>query len=311
MASRNHTVVTQFFFVAFSNILELRISLFFLVLLLYLITVVGNILIITITAVGPALQSSMYFFLWNLSFLEIGYTSATIPKMLVNFLSEEKSIFLLGCATQMYFFSFLGITECCLLAAMAYDHYMAICHPMHYTAMMSRDVCLQLSAVSWLIGVLVRVGQTTFMFTLPYCGPNRNNHFFCDLPLLLKLACTDIYRNEIAVFTIAVTFVTVPFLLILGSYICILHAILSIPSAAGRSKTLSTCSSHLIVMTLFFGSSIVMYLKPKSHYLLNSDKLLSLFYLVVSPVLNPLIYSLRNKEVQEALRRVRARKIFI
>ncbi|XP_044840449.1 olfactory receptor 10A4-like [Mauremys mutica] len=310
MASRNHTVVTQFFFVAFSNFLELRISFFFLVLLLYLITVVGNILI-TITVVDPALQSPMYFFLWNLSSLEIGYTSATIPKMLVNFLSEEKSISFLGCATQMYFFSFLGITECCLLAAMAYDHYVAICHPLHYTAMMSRGVCLQLSAVSWLIGVLVGVGQTTFIFTLPYCGPNRINHFFCDLPPLLKLACADTYRNEIAVFTIAVTFVTVPFLLILVSYVRILHAILSIPSAAGRSKTFSTCSSHLIVVTLFFGSSIVMYLKPKSRYSLNTDKLLSLFYSVVSPVLNPLIYSLRNKEVKEALRRVMARKIFI
>ncbi|XP_024073902.1 olfactory receptor 10A4-like [Terrapene carolina triunguis] len=300
MASRNHTVLTQFFFVAFSNILELRVSLFFLVLLLYLITVVGNIFIITITVVDPALQSPMYFFLRNLSFLEIGYTSATIPKMLVNFLSEDKSISFLGCATQMYFFSFLGITECCLLAAMAYDHYMAICHPLRYTTMMSRGVCLQLSTVSWLIGVLVAVGQTTFMFTLPYCGPNKINHFFCNLPLLLKLACADTYRNEIAVFIIAVTFVTVPFLLIL-----------SIPSSVGRSKTFSTCSSHLIVVTLFFGSSIVMYLRPKSRYSLNTDKLLSLFYSVVSPMLNPLIYSLRNKEVKEALRRVMARKIFI
>uniref|UniRef100_A0A674JU64 Olfactory receptor 10A4-like n=1 Tax=Terrapene triunguis TaxID=2587831 RepID=A0A674JU64_9SAUR len=299
-STRNHTVLTQFFFVAFSNILELRVSLFFLVLLLYLITVVGNIFIITITVVDPALQSPMYFFLRNLSFLEIGYTSATIPKMLVNFLSEDKSISFLGCATQMYFFSFLGITECCLLAAMAYDHYMAICHPLRYTTMMSRGVCLQLSTVSWLIGVLVAVGQTTFMFTLPYCGPNKINHFFCNLPLLLKLACADTYRNEIAVFIIAVTFVTVPFLLIL-----------SIPSSVGRSKTFSTCSSHLIVVTLFFGSSIVMYLRPKSRYSLNTDKLLSLFYSVVSPMLNPLIYSLRNKEVKEALRRVMARKIFI
>ncbi|XP_065272081.1 olfactory receptor 10A4-like [Emys orbicularis] len=311
MASRNHTVVTQFFFVAFSNSLELQISLFFLVLLLYLITVVGNILIIMITVVDPALQSPMYFFLRNLSFLEIGYTSATIPKMLVNFLSEDTSISFLGCATQMYFFSFLGITECCLLAAMAYDRYMAICHPLRYTAKMSRGVCLQLSTVSWLIGVLMGVGQTTFMFTLPYCGPNKINHFFCDLPPLLKLACTETYRNEIAVFTIAVTFVMVPFLLILVSYIRILHTILSIPSAAGRSKTFSTCSSHLIVVTLFFGSGIVTYLRPKSSYSLNTDKLLSLFYSVVSPMLNPLIYSLRNKEVKEAVRRVMARKIFI
>ncbi|XP_039355327.1 olfactory receptor 10A4-like [Mauremys reevesii] len=311
MASGNHTAVTQFFFVALSNILGLRVSLFFLVLVFYLITLVSNIIIITITVVDPALRSPMYFFLRNLSSLEIGYTSSTIPKMLVNFLSEDTSISFLGCATQMYFFSFLGITECCLLAAMAYDRYVAICYPLRYTAMMSRGVCFQLSAVCWLIGVLVGVGQTTFIFTLPYCGPNRINHFFCDLPPLLKLACADTYRNEVAVYTITVTFIVVPFLLILVSYIHILHAILSIPSAAGRSKAFSTCSSHLIVVTLFFGSGIVTYLRPKSSYSLNTDKLLSLFYSVVSPMLNPLIYSLRNKEVKEALRRVMARKIFI
>lgn len=224
---------------------------------MYLITMVGNILLITITVVDPALQSPMYFFLWNLSFLEMGYTSSTTPKMLVNLFSEDKSISFLGCATQMYFFSFLGITECCLLAAMAYDCYTAICHPLRYTTMMIRGVCLQLSSVSWLIRVLVGVGQTTFIFPLPYCGPISINHFFCNLPPLLKLACTDTYRNEIAVYTISATFIMVPFLLILVSYIRILHAILTIPSVAGRSKTFSTCSSHLIVVTLFFGSGIV------------------------------------------------------
>ncbi|KAM7150823.1 olfactory receptor 10A4-like [Macrochelys suwanniensis] len=296
MASRNHRAVTQFFFVALSNILGLPFfSLFFLVLVFYLFTLVGNIVIIMITVVDRALRSPMYFFLQNLSFLEIGYTSSTIPKMLVNFLSENTSISFLGCATQMYFFSFLGITECCLLAAMAYDRYVAICHLLHYTAMISRGVCLQLSAVCWLIGVLVGVGQTIFLFTLPYCGPNRINHFFYNLPLLLKLACADTYRNEVAVYTIAVTFIAVTFittfLLILVSYVHILHAILSIPSAAGRSKAFSTRFSHLTVVTLFFGSSIVTYLRPKSRYSLNTDKLLSLFYSVVSPMLNPLIYS--------------------
>ncbi|XP_067414465.1 olfactory receptor 10A4-like [Emydura macquarii macquarii] len=311
MSSRNHTVVTQFFFLPFSNLLVLHVSLFFLVMLMYLLTIVGNMLIVTLKVVDPALRSPMYFFLRNLSFLEIGYTSSTIPKMLVNFLSKDKSISCLGCATQMYFFSFLGMTECCLLAAMSYNRYVAICHSLHYTAMMSRAVCLQLSAVCWLIELLVGVGQTTFIFTLPYCGQNRINHFFCNLPPLLKLACADTYKNEIAVYTIAVTFVMVPFLLILVSYVHILQSILSIASAAGRSKTFSTCSSHLIVVTLFFGSGIVTYLRPKSSYSLNTDKLLSLFYSVVYPVLNPLIYSLRNKEVKEALRRVMARKILV
>ncbi|XP_067393722.1 olfactory receptor 10A4-like [Emydura macquarii macquarii] len=311
MASRNHTVVTHFFFVPFSNLLVLRVSLFFLVLLMYLLTIVGNMLIITLTLVDPALRSPMYFFLRNLSFLEIGYTSSIIPKMLVNFLSEDQSISFLGCATQMYFFIFLGITECCLLAAMSYDRYVAICHPLHYTAMMSRAVCFQLSAVCWLIGLLVGVEQTTLIFTLPYCGPNRINHFFCDLPPVLKLACADTYKNEISIFISSVLFNMVPFLLILVSYLHILHAILKRPSAMGRSKTFSTCSSHLIVVTLFYGSAIVTYLKPKSSNSLNTDKLLSLFYTVVSPMLNPLIYSLRNKEVKEALRRVMAKKILV
>uniref|UniRef100_A0A674INL9 Olfactory receptor n=1 Tax=Terrapene triunguis TaxID=2587831 RepID=A0A674INL9_9SAUR len=304
-------VVTQFLFVSFSEFLEVQVSLFILVLVLYLITLVGNVVIITITVVDPALGFPLYFFLRNLSFLEIGYTSSTIPKMLVNFLSKDKSISFLGCATQMYFFTFLGITECCLLAAMAYDRYVAICHPLRYRAMMSRSVCLQLSAVSWLIGLLVALGQTTFIFILPFCGPNSLNHFFCDLPPLLKLACTDTYRNEISIYTICVLFIMVPFLLILVSYVRILYAILKIPSDTGRSKTFSTCSSHLIVVTLFYGSGIMTYLKPKSSYSLHIDKLLSLFYTVVSPMLNPLIYSLRNKEVKEALRRVIVRKIFI
>ncbi|KAM7150766.1 LOW QUALITY PROTEIN: olfactory receptor 10A4-like [Macrochelys suwanniensis] len=281
MANGNLSVVTQFLFVSFSECLEVRVSLFFLVLVLYLITLVGNVVIITITVVDPALCSPLYFFLRNLSFLEIGYTSSTIPKMLVNFLSKDKSISFLGCATQMYFFTFLGITECCLLAAMAYDRYVAICHPLRYSSMMSRSVCLQLSAVAWLIGLLVALGQTTFIFILPFCGPNSLNHFFCDLPPLLKLACADTYRNEISIYTI-----------------CVL-------------KTFSTCSSHLIVVTLFYGSGIMTYLRPKSSYSLHIDKLLSLFYTVVSPMLNPLIYSLRNKEVKEALRRVIVRKIFI
>nr|XP_023967243.1 olfactory receptor 10C1-like [Chrysemys picta bellii] len=307
----NGTVVTEFILTGLSNCPAIRFSLFVAFLLIYLITLSGNGLIFIAIGTEAKLHNPIHFFLSNLSLLDICWPTATMPEMLENFLSESNTISFTGCMLQLYFLVALAGMECCLLAAMAYDRYMAICHPLRYTTMMSRGVCLQLSTVSWLIGVLVGVGQTTFMFTLPYCGPNRINHFFCDLPPLLKLACADTYRNEIAVFIIAVTFVTVPFLLILVSYVRILHAIFSIPSAAGRSKTFSTCSSHLIVVTLFFGSSIVMYLRPKSRYSLNTDKLLSLFYSVVSPMLNPLIYSLRNKEVKEALRRVMARKIFI
>ncbi|KAM6308934.1 LOW QUALITY PROTEIN: olfactory receptor 10A4-like [Aegotheles albertisi] len=304
MTSWNHTVVTYFQFLPFSSIPEIQGSLFCLVLFMYLSTLVGNILIILITMVDAALHSPMYFFLKNLSFLEIGYTTSTIPKMLVNFLSKRKIISFLGCATQMYAFSLLGITECCLLAAMAYDRYVAICHPLHYTTMMSRNKCFLLSSVSWLIGVLVALGQTTFIFTLPYCGPNRINHFFCDLPPLLKLAFVDTYRNEITNYIIAVLFIMVPL-----SYVKILHTIFKMSSAGDKRKTFSTCSSHLVVVTLFYGSGIVTYLRPKAFYSSSSNKLLSLFYTLMSPMMNPLIYSLRNKKVKQALKRLITKNI--
>ncbi|NXV24033.1 O10A4 protein, partial [Cepphus grylle] len=309
MTSWNHTVVTYFQFLAFSSIPGIQGSLFCLVLLMYLSALVGNILIIVITMVDAALHSPMYFFLKNLSFLEIGYTTSTIPKMLVNFLTKRKGISFLGCATQMYAFSLLGITECCLLAAMAYDRYVAICHPLRYTTVMSWNMCFLLSAVSWLIGVLLALGQTTFIFTLPYCGPNRINHFFCDLLPLLKLACADTFKNEIAIYIIAVLFIMVPFLLIVTSYVQILHTIFKIPSAGGKRKMFSTCSSHLVVVTLFYGSGIVTYLRPKDFYSSSSNKLLSLSYTLMSPMMNPLIYSLRNKEVKEALKKLIAKNI--
>ncbi|KAM6228116.1 olfactory receptor 10A4-like [Porphyrio hochstetteri] len=265
---------------------------------MYLCTLVGNILIIVITMLDAALQSPMYFFLKNLSFLEISYTTSTTPKMLVNFLTKRKDISLLGCATQMYAFSLLGITECCLLAAMDYDCYVAICYPLHYTTMMSWNICLLLSAVSWFIGVLVALGQTTFIFSLLYCGPNHINHWFCDLLPLLRLACVDTYKNEITTYVIAVLFIMVPFLLIVVSYVQILHTIFKMPSAKGKRKTFSTCSSHLVVVTLFYGSGIVTYLRLKTFYSSSSHKLLSLSYTLMSPMMNPLIYSLRNKDVK-------------
>ncbi|NXT56052.1 O10A4 protein, partial [Pluvianellus socialis] len=307
MTSRNHTMVTYFQFLPFSSIPEIQGSLFCLVLLMYLSTLVGNILIIVITMVDAALHSPMYFFLKNLSFLPISYTTSTIPKMLVNFLTEGKGISFLGCATQMYAFSLLGIAECCLLAAMAYDRYVAICHPLRYTTMMSWNMCFLLSAVSWLIGVLAALGQTTFIFTLPYCGPNRINHFFCDLLPLLKLACVSTYKNEISIYIIAVLFILVPFLFIVVSYVQILHTIFKMPSAGGKRKTFSTCSSHLVMVTLFYGSAIVTYLRPKAFYSSSSNKLLSLSYTLLSPVMNPLIYSFRNKEVKQALKRLIAK----
>ncbi|XP_054849546.1 olfactory receptor 10A4-like [Eublepharis macularius] len=298
----NYSLVSQFIFEPLSDVHTIKIILFLLVLTSYLFSIMGNIFIIIASLTNPALQSPMYFFLRNLSFLEIGYTSTIIPKMLSNFLSEDLSISFIGCATQMYFFGSLGIAECCLLAAMAYDRYVAICHPLHYSVIMNRTICLQISAVCWLSGVLVVLVPASLIFTLPFCGPNKIRHFFCDLPPLLRLACADIYKNEVIIYTVTVIFIMLPFFLILVSYIRILHAVLKMSSNTSRSKAFSTCSSHITVVTLFYGSAVLTYLRPTSANSQGTDKVLSFFYTVVCPMLNPLIYSLRNKEMKDSLK---------
>ncbi|XP_067388382.1 olfactory receptor 10A4-like [Emydura macquarii macquarii] len=300
----NLTAVTEFIFVGFSGLAELQVLLFVMVLSMYAVSLTGNVIITAVIKANQSLHTPMYFFLINLSLLELCYTTSIVPKMLVSLVSENGRISLWGCATQMYFFTLFGITECCLLAAMAYDRYVAICNPLNYTLVMSRRACIQLAMASWMVGVLVGLSQTTYVFSLTYCGSNRINHFFCDIPPLLKLACGDTSMNVLAVYLVALLFITAPFTLILASYLFILTAVLSMPSAEGRRKAFSTCSSHLIVVLLFYGSGIITYLRPKSSYSMESDKLLALFYTVVTSMLNPIVYSLRNKEVKEALRRV-------
>ncbi|XP_060111465.1 olfactory receptor 10A7-like [Heteronotia binoei] len=307
---QNRTTLTEFILLGFSNEPNIQSILFSTFLLVYIIILAGNLAIILLTLVDPVLHTPMYFFLRNLSFLEICYTSVNVPKMLENLLSGNKSISFLGCAVQTYFDFFLGGSECFLLATMAYDRYVAICKPLHYPVLMNRKVCMSLAVASWLSGFLMSFGHTSMVFTMPFCDSNEINHFFCDIPPLLKLACEDTSRTEIAVFVVAMIFVTFPFILILLSYAGIIVTILGISSAEGRKKTFSTCSSHLIVVTLFFGSACIMYLKPNSTYTPNSDKYLSLFYTVVSPLLNPIIYSFRNKEVKSALKRIWERKLF-
>ncbi|XP_039353524.1 olfactory receptor 10A4-like [Mauremys reevesii] len=300
----NQTAVTEFIFVGFSWLVELQALLFAMVLSMYAVSLTGNVLITAIIKANPSLHTPMYFFLTNLSLLEICYTTSIVPKMLVSLVSENRSISLWGCATQMYFFTLFGITECCLLAAMAYDRYVAICNPLRYTLIMRKGACAQLAIASWMVGMLVGLSQTSYVFSLTYCGPNRINHFFCDIPPLLKLACGDTSMNVLAVYLVALLFITSPFMLILSSYLFIIASVLRIPSAEGKRKAFSTCSSHLIVVLLFYGSGIITYLRPKSSYSMESDKLLALFYTVVTSMLNPIVYSLRNKEVKEALRRV-------
>ncbi|XP_066485461.1 olfactory receptor 10AG1-like [Tiliqua scincoides] len=305
---QNGTGLVEFILQGLSDDPNLKVILFSIFLVIYIILLAGNLLIILLTLADPALHTPMYFFLRNLSFLEICYTSVNIPKMLDNLLSRKKSISVIDCALQTYFAFFLGGSECFLLASMSYDRYVAICKPLHYPVLMSRKVYTSLAVASWLSGFFMSFGYTSMVFTLPFCGSNVINHFFCDIPPLLKLACGDTSRIEIAVFAVAMVFVSLPFILILLSYAGIIAAILRISSSAGRKKSFSTCSSHLTVVILFFGSACIIYLKPNSTYSPNTDKYLSLFYTVVSPILNPVIYSLRNKEVKGALRRLFRRK---
>ncbi|XP_075409394.1 olfactory receptor 10C1-like [Tenrec ecaudatus] len=307
MVPGNQSLCSKFTFVAFSSLGELQSVLFVVFLAVYLFTVGGNLIIICLIWVTPSLHTPMYFFLVNLSFLELCYISSVVPQMLAHLLVENKTISLEGCAAQMYIFTILGLTECCLLAAMAYDRFVAICYPLHYTLRMSPPVCLKLAAASWATGIMVESAQTTWIFTLPFCGTGRIQHFFCDIMPVVKLACVDTSHNEIVMFAVSVLFIMSPCLLILCSYMRILVAILRIPSAAGRRKAFSTCSSHVLVVSLFYGTALFTYLQPKTAHTPETDKVTALMYTVVTPALNPVIYTLRNKEVKEAFYRVTQR----
>uniref|UniRef100_A0A670JEG9 Olfactory receptor n=1 Tax=Podarcis muralis TaxID=64176 RepID=A0A670JEG9_PODMU len=304
---KNQTNLNEFILEGFSYLAELQVLLFFVFLVTYIITLLGNTLIILLIKLNPSLQTPMYFFLVNLSFLEMCYTTSVVPQMLVHLLTEHKSISLARCAAQMYAFTILGLTECCLLAAMAYDRYVAICHPLHYTVIMNRRVCAQLAAASWITCISVEIAQTTWIFSLPFCGSKHIQHFFCDILPVVKMACTDTSKNEILVMAVSTIFIMSPFLLIILSYIRIISTILKLPSAKGRRKAFSTCSSHLMVVTLFFGTALFTYLIPKSSYTPRSDQMISLMYTVVSPFLNPIIYTLRNKEVKGAFKKTVSR----
>lgn len=299
----NHTTLMDFILLGFSDVPELRGFLFGVFLIIYVIILMGNSLIIIITKVNPSLHTPMYFFLRNFSSLEICYVSVTVPRLLTDLCRQNRNISFLACATQMYFFLVFGATECFLLTAMAYDRYVAICNPLLYPLIMNNRLCNQLAACCWITGIPVHIGFTCLIFSLPFCGNNQLNHFFCDIPPVLKLACGDTFMTEMLVYAVAVLVVTIPFTLILGSYVKIISTILKLPSATGRAKAFSTCSSHLTVVALFFGSGIMTYMRPKSSHLTGMDKFLSLFYTIVTPMFNPIIYCLRNKDVIGALKK--------
>ncbi|KAM6074917.1 olfactory receptor 5AS1-like [Chlamydotis macqueenii] len=310
MPEENCTTLTEFILLGFTNRPEVEVALFGLFLLIYATTLVGNVGLIVLVQLNACLHTPMYYFLSNLSFLDLSCSSAITPKMLVSLLAQQKTISLIGCATQLFLFAAFADAECLILAAMAYDRYVAVCHPLLYTVAMSRRVCTSMVAGAYLSVGLTSLVHTSVTFTLSFCGSNVINHFFCDIPPLLELSCSDTRINEVLLFALCGFIQTSTFLTIVASYTCILSTILRIRGADGRHKAFHTCTSHLTAVALFYGSLLFMYLRPSSSYSLDRDKVISAFYTVVFPMLNPLIYSLRNKEVKDALRRTIEKRVF-
>ncbi|XP_004593776.2 olfactory receptor 5C1 [Ochotona princeps] len=300
-------VPTEFILLGITDRWDLRIALFLVFLPVYLVSLLGNTGMVLLIRVDARLHTPMYFFLANLSLLDACYSSAIGPKMLVDLLLPRATIPYTACAVQMFVFAGLADAECCLLAAMAYDRYVAIGNPLLYTIAMSRRLCLALLGASALGGAVSAFVHTTFTFRLSFCGSRELNSFFCDIPPLLAISCSDTSLNELLLFAVCGFIQTATVSVITVSYGFIARAVIRMRSAEGRWRAASTCGSHLTAVTMLYGTLIFMYLRPSSSYALDTDKMASVFYTLVIPALNPLIYSLRNKEVKEAARRTRAR----
>ncbi|ELK25922.1 PREDICTED: olfactory receptor 5W2 [Myotis davidii] len=309
MAAENCTVFTDFILLGLSGRQDVQRGLFVLFLLVYGITVIANLGMILLINMDPSLHTPMYYFLSNLSFCDVCYSSTISPKMLVDFLSEQKNIPYNLCAIQMYFFGAFADVECLMLAVMAYDRYVAICNPLLYTTAMSRSICTQLVTIAYVTGLVDSAIHTCFTFRLSFCNSNIINHFFCDIPPLLALSSSDTTINEIVMFTFIGCVVGSSIITVLLSYSYIITTILRMNSAEGRCKAFSTCASHLTAVAIFFGTLLFMYFRPSTSYSMDTDKMASVFYTVVIPMLNPLIYSLRNKDVKGALKKAVGTKL--
>ncbi|XP_034643057.1 olfactory receptor 6C4-like [Trachemys scripta elegans] len=300
---RNQTPIMEFILLGFGNVPELQPLLFLVFLVIYIVTVAGNILIVALVVNDHHLHTPMYFFLGNFSCLEICYTSTLLPRLLASLLTGDRTISVKGCIMQTYFFGVLTATESLLLAAMSYDRYLAICNPLRYVALMNGRICCQLVAGSWISSFLGCTTINIFLFKSKFCDSKEIDHFFCDFSPVVKLSCDDTQTVQLLTFIVSAIGTLVPCLLVLTSYIHIIATILRIPSSTGRQKAFSTCSSHLIVVIVYYGTLITVYVVPtaNSHKVLH--KLFSVFYTVLTPMINPVIYSLRNKEVNESLRK--------
>ncbi|XP_011381248.1 olfactory receptor 1M1 [Pteropus medius] len=309
MELRNETSVFDFILLGLSEKPEQETLLFSLFLCMYVVTVVGNLLIILVISSDSHLYTPMYFFLANLSLVDFCLATNTVPKMLVNIQTKSKSISYPCCLTQMYFFHFFGIVDSVLIAIMAYDRFVAICHPLHYTTIMSPRLCGLLAGGLWVFSCFISLIHILLMMRLVFCDDRKIPHYFCDLTPLLRLSCTDTSVNKIFVLIVAGMVIATPFICILASYARIIMAIMKVPSAGGRKKAFSTCSSHLSVVALFYGTTIGVYLCPSSVRTAVKEKASAVMYTAVTPMLNPFIYSLRNRELKGALRKLINRKI--
>uniref|UniRef100_F7DRU9 Olfactory receptor n=1 Tax=Monodelphis domestica TaxID=13616 RepID=F7DRU9_MONDO len=301
---------TGFILVGFSEWPRLEMVLFVAISIFYIMTLLGNTAIIILSYLDPRLHTPMYFFLANLSFLDLCYTTSTVPQMLVNIQSKERSITFVGCVAQLLIFLGLGSTECVLLSVMAFDRYVAICRPLRYTVIMHSRLCHQLAIVAWVTGFSNSLIQTVLTLHLPRCGHYRLENFFCEVPAMLLLSCADTWVNEVEMYAAVVVIKVIPVGLILFSYANIAWAVLKIQSSEGRKKAFNTCGSHLLVVIMFYGSAIsgYAYMAPKSKSAKLKGKLLALFYGLITPMLNPLIYTLRNKDVKAATKRLLGRE---
>ncbi|NWX23744.1 OR5BL protein, partial [Aegotheles bennettii] len=298
---QNQTYITEFILLGFGDLPDLQIPLFLLFLLIYMVTMMGNTLILLVVVAKQHLHTPMYFFLSNLACLEMCYSSTILPKLLAGFLTGDRSISYSSCMAQFFTFAFLVGVECYLLAVMSYDRYLAVCKPLHYITLMNGQLCITLAAGTWVSGFMISLVITLMMSQMVYCDRSEIDHFFCDFTPLIKCSCSDTFLIEAVTSLMAAACTLLPFLFIAASYILIIITVLRIPSAAGRQKAFSTCSSHLLVVTLFYTTLILVYMLPKLHNLAAFNKLFSVFYTIVTPTVNPLIYTLRNKEIRGAL----------
>ncbi|XP_034646326.1 olfactory receptor 5V1-like [Trachemys scripta elegans] len=311
MPMKNQTTVTKFILLGFSSDPKMQIFLFLVFVVIYLITLGGNIVIMVVIRAASHLHTPMYFFLFHLSFVDICYSSVRVPNALRNFLATHKTISVNGCIAQMSFILLSACAEVFILSAMAYDRYMAICDPLRYMERMSKGICVQLVSGAWTTGFLYALLNTVFTLKLHFCGSNQILHFSCEIPPLLQLSCTETLTNQVVLLTSVVIFGSSAFLLTLISYIHIISTVLRIRSAEGRCKAFSTCSSHLIVVGLLYLTGFLQYTKPSSVSSVVLDEIYSIQYSVLTPMLNPIIYSLKNKEVKTALRKMLGKLKFL